>query len=285
MKKEILIVCPICQNKKKIDIPLEIISSSKGLSSISIPKNLVCNHFFQAYVDKNFMVRGYQKIDFELPKDIDQTRIGEDILSESTLSDAETIKWNISPDNTSYIFRGIIFNEPISFLVPDSKESLQRPLEDFLDFIFKETFKPNISILTETIYKKIKKDFKNKTVIGWNKIVNDKRKIMNTKKMEVENKIINNFYRETSKQDAIINLEYEIRKLFLICDRVMALAMEIKEGSEIDIFSLADLIKERFSQELEIQYLEYIIEVIRYYFKKIIPIQEIDRVSKLLSIF
>jgi hypothetical protein len=285
MSKEILIVCPVCQNKKKIDIPGNVISQSKGLSSISIPRNLVCEHFFQAYVDKNFTVRGYQKIDFELPKNIDQVKIGVDILSESILSDAETIKWNISPENLSYIFRGIIFNEPISFIVPDSKESLRRPIEDFLKFIFQETFKPNITILTEKTYKNLKKDFKNKTVIGWNKIISDKRRIMNINKMEVETKIINKFFREISKQEAIINLEYEIRKLFLISDRIMALAMDLEEDSEIDIISLADLLKERFSLDLEIQYLEYVIDVIRYYFKIIVPIQEIDRVSKLLSVF
>ncbi|MFX0073522.1 MAG: hypothetical protein ACFFAO_20795, partial [Candidatus Hermodarchaeota archaeon] len=34
----------------------------------SVPKGLICNHNFQAFIDKNFIVRGYQKIDFELSK-------------------------------------------------------------------------------------------------------------------------------------------------------------------------------------------------------------------------
>ncbi|MFX1307967.1 MAG: hypothetical protein ACFFDG_14260, partial [Promethearchaeota archaeon] len=34
--------------------------------TMSIAKGLVCEHQFQAFVDKNFQVRGYQRVDFEL---------------------------------------------------------------------------------------------------------------------------------------------------------------------------------------------------------------------------
>ena len=37
------------------------------LTTISIPKDTVCKHHFQAFVDKQFRIRGYQKVDFELP--------------------------------------------------------------------------------------------------------------------------------------------------------------------------------------------------------------------------
>jgi hypothetical protein len=40
------------------------------LTTISLPKGLVCDHHFQAFVDKNFVVRGYQKVDFEFAYDI-----------------------------------------------------------------------------------------------------------------------------------------------------------------------------------------------------------------------
>ncbi len=66
LKCEIAIVCPICQASKKLCIPKSIINESKQLSTISIPKKLVCDHHFQVFVDKNFVVRGYQKVDFEI---------------------------------------------------------------------------------------------------------------------------------------------------------------------------------------------------------------------------
>jgi hypothetical protein len=63
--EEILIRCPTCSTNKKLKIPKKVINQSKQLTTISIPQNLCCDHSFQAFVDKNFIVRGYQTVDFE----------------------------------------------------------------------------------------------------------------------------------------------------------------------------------------------------------------------------
>ena len=64
--REIQIICPICKSKKQLNIPESIINHAKLLTTISIQKGMICDHHFQAFVDKNFNVRGYQKIDFEV---------------------------------------------------------------------------------------------------------------------------------------------------------------------------------------------------------------------------
>ena len=61
----ILIVCPKCKTHRNLKVPTKIINQSKQLTTISIPSKLCCEHSFQAFVDKNFIVRGYQKVDFE----------------------------------------------------------------------------------------------------------------------------------------------------------------------------------------------------------------------------
>ncbi|MFX0004880.1 MAG: Rab family GTPase [Candidatus Hermodarchaeota archaeon] len=65
---EILIkfTCPTCKAARELKISTSIISKAKGLSTISIQKDQICEHHFQAFVDKNFKVRGYQKVDFEI---------------------------------------------------------------------------------------------------------------------------------------------------------------------------------------------------------------------------
>ncbi len=65
---DIVVQCPICKGKKNLEIPSQIINQSNQLSTVSIPSGLVCKHTFQAFVDKNFKVRGYQKVDFELSR-------------------------------------------------------------------------------------------------------------------------------------------------------------------------------------------------------------------------
>ncbi|MFX0044048.1 MAG: hypothetical protein ACFE8L_14130 [Candidatus Hodarchaeota archaeon] len=58
-------ICPICKSKKMLKVPKSVINQAKQLTTMSIAKGLVCEHQFQAFVDKNFNVRGYQKVDFE----------------------------------------------------------------------------------------------------------------------------------------------------------------------------------------------------------------------------
>jgi hypothetical protein len=64
--QEVQIICPVCKKNKLINIPEKIINQARQLTTISIQKGLICNHHFQAFIDKNFRIRGYQKIDFEI---------------------------------------------------------------------------------------------------------------------------------------------------------------------------------------------------------------------------
>ncbi len=59
-------ICPNCKAEKEINIPIEVVNNSSQLTTVSIPKRLICEHHFQAFIDKNFKVRGYQKVDFEI---------------------------------------------------------------------------------------------------------------------------------------------------------------------------------------------------------------------------
>ncbi|TFG15168.1 MAG: GTP-binding protein [Promethearchaeota archaeon] len=59
-------ICPICRSEKVLKISKSIINEAKTLTTISIQRNEICEHHFQAFVDKNFNVRGYQKVDFEI---------------------------------------------------------------------------------------------------------------------------------------------------------------------------------------------------------------------------
>ncbi len=66
--RSVNIECPICRKKKKLNIPQKIINQSKQLTTVSVPSGLVCEHNFQSFIDKNFQIRGYQKVDFELSR-------------------------------------------------------------------------------------------------------------------------------------------------------------------------------------------------------------------------
>jgi len=68
MYENIHVVCPTCKATKDLKIPAKIINQAKQLTTVSIPSGTVCEHGFQSFVDKNYSVRGYQKVDFEFYK-------------------------------------------------------------------------------------------------------------------------------------------------------------------------------------------------------------------------
>ncbi len=66
--KNILLRCPECQTQKNLKVPSKIIDQSQNVITISIPTGMICEHHFQAFVDQQASVRGYQVVDFEFPK-------------------------------------------------------------------------------------------------------------------------------------------------------------------------------------------------------------------------
>ena len=65
-------ICPVCKAKKFLDVPKSVIAEAKQLTTMSIARGLVCSHQFQAFVDKNYQVRGYQRVDFEIENNKNQ---------------------------------------------------------------------------------------------------------------------------------------------------------------------------------------------------------------------
>lgn len=66
--ENIVLRCPRCGTQKTIQVPSKVITQSGMVITIGIPVGLICDHSFQAYVDKFSAVRGYQVVDFLIPK-------------------------------------------------------------------------------------------------------------------------------------------------------------------------------------------------------------------------
>jgi hypothetical protein len=63
---KIQVICPICKTKDIVGIPPSRLNKKSNLTTISVHKDLICPHHFQFFIDNNFKVRGYQKVDLEL---------------------------------------------------------------------------------------------------------------------------------------------------------------------------------------------------------------------------
>lgn len=72
-------ICPVCKSSKELKIANSLLNQSGQLTTISIPKHLVCEHHFQALVDSNCVVKGYKRVDFEFTDD--KIKEKEDLLT------------------------------------------------------------------------------------------------------------------------------------------------------------------------------------------------------------
>ncbi|UCC20598.1 MAG: hypothetical protein JSV62_04740 [Promethearchaeota archaeon] len=70
---KILVVCPICKTRDIVGIPPSRLNKNSQLTTISVHKGLICPHHFQFFMDNNFQIRGYQKVDLELNQENSKT--------------------------------------------------------------------------------------------------------------------------------------------------------------------------------------------------------------------
>jgi hypothetical protein len=91
---KIQFICPVCKSEKILDFPKSVITNAKGLTTMSIANGLVCEHQFQAFVDKNCMVRGYQRVDFEFETTKPKEKVSDSNRNEEDLFDNLILEGN-----------------------------------------------------------------------------------------------------------------------------------------------------------------------------------------------
>ncbi len=138
-------ICPICKTKKDLDLPASIVNQASNIATISLPKGLICDHHFQMFVDKNFQVRGYQKVDLEMELKGNDQQQNDKELFENLLLDGNYLEYrpknlqqqeeSAPPRNRKTSMRKTMSNEEIyeefwEFIADDNAE--------FQDFILKD---------------------------------------------------------------------------------------------------------------------------------------------------
>jgi hypothetical protein len=129
------ITCPICKKCKGINIPEFTNPQKSHLLTISIPKGMICEHHFQAFVDKNYNIRGYQKVDIEL-KDRPNYNITGKNIEDRDISKHLTIEGNL----VKFDPKSITFNKGDASEIQDKFEknkvmSLKDIYNEFWEFI------------------------------------------------------------------------------------------------------------------------------------------------------
>ena len=120
ISRYVQVICPVCKARNTVRIPKSIINQASQLTTVSVPKGEICQHHFQLFIDKNFKIRGYQKVDFQLENDKKKKNLIHN-YEENFVNSLNIYKSSVSKDNS-------IKNVPKK---PDNKKETKKFEESF----------------------------------------------------------------------------------------------------------------------------------------------------------
>ena len=273
--------CPICSKWDKIEIADEATKNiTKGLLAINITSGMICEHSFIAYVDKNLTVRDTFIADFKI--ETSETPIVQEV-EELPIPETESIKFdlvklNIQEILMAYVFKAAFLGEKI--LIISEEEFLYAHIIKFFKYIIREFFDIVIITISNEDYKENKKEYKDYIVFKNREIVQDKNKLINPKKLDIEKSIAHKFTSESELVPALIILRNDIQKVYEF-SRTITELIKNRENKPLTSKILIDHIKEKFGEAIQMPFLRLLIDIVKRYFKVEIP--KIDGVTDFLG--
>lgn len=273
-----IIRCPVCGETKSWDYPEPSTSIPSKLSTIFFPKGVICPHGFNAYVDAQGKVRGYQPIDFVVPsfnKEAPQFHIQykkEDKLDEIKF---DLIYMNFTHEFLTYIFRVIFFRKKVIIL--ESDNSLISHLKNFLNYVTEGSFVYESFFFSKDHYEVLKKNFKDYVVLEKGRIIHctpdflSKKKKNLKKQLKIENYLINKFISLKNYKLSLNIFREEVHTIYILADTISKYAQKILDKDKINITEIREVLKVNISSDEYNPYIDYLIQISRKYFGARIP--------------
>jgi hypothetical protein len=265
--KPVKVICPICKKEKSVDIPVFLVNDAQdGMLKVEIPLGACCpEHSFMAFVDKKFVVRGYQNADIEFK--IGEKEKGAKEKKEEGLKDFSVPDMvnTIGPDIFAVILRGILVGIPILFL--DTFDLYERV--DKTVMLLREMESDDLVITGEKISRddlKDKKVRRNNALI----VVPLYRAIMRSPFQEglntrFESDLLNEATQLPDRISQIVFLRKELVKINKIIDEFVKFLKNTEKLYEEDIPSFT---REKFNYKLDAKNIDVIKQIIEFKYDK-----------------
>ena len=267
---KIEIRCPACSKFGFIEISEEALDGvTRGLLAVNIPDGVICEHTFITYIDKNLDVRDYFMTDFkvELPKSTHEEKMKAESVPSENILDVDLIKLNLYPMLLTHILKSIFSRKKV--VIISEFEFLRKHIQNFFEYITKDSFKVDISIVSEEEYNRDKKRYKEFMVFKDSEIIRNVDKIINPKKLKVEKQIVHKFISESDLGYSYIKLKNDVQRAYEICKDIMDLIndyQKLGKKEKLGKNQLINMFTERTTIKLSIPYMDFLLEIIKSYF-------------------
>jgi len=268
---KVKINCPTCEKNGIIEVPDDKMKNSlRGLLAIRIVEGIICSHSFIAYIDKNCDIRDYFVADFnvELPEITPFEKVQASVPKE--ILNFDLIRLNITATLLTYVLKSIFSKQKVVLLL--DQEFLYKHITNFFNFITQDSFKTDISLMTEEYYKSNKKLYKDSMVFKDSKIINNVNHLINSKKLNVEKFIVNKFLTENELEFSYIVLKNEIQKAYDLSKTIVDFINDCKKTNDpINILKIITQLEKTYYIKINTIYLKFLIEIVESYFGAVVP--------------
>lgn len=274
--------CPTCSQRGKIEVSEEEVkNTTKGLYAVNVSENIVCDHSFVVYVDKNLAVRDSFMADFQidLPSSTSKQEIDKDVSIGSESIDVTLLRMNFTASMLAYILKAIIRKKNI--IIISEKDFLHKHLSNFIKYICSESFEVMYEIIHLNDYDN--KDHGNHIVIQGNEVMKDDDNIFSSKQIKVERTIIQTFLNEIDPIAGMIFLKNELKRIYQLSETILDMIKNLKKNEKIYSKNIINDIVNLHGVKLQVPYLDYLFEVVKYYFE--IEIPKSSNISNFLGTF
>ncbi|TFG01090.1 MAG: hypothetical protein EU541_00430 [Promethearchaeota archaeon] len=264
---KVQINCPLCNKYGKVELKkVDILKkSSSGLAAINIKENIICEHSFVAYIDKNLNIRDSFVCDFK----IELPEIKQDYVKTSEANKkvddikVDLIVLNIKALEIVYILNGILMKKKILFI--HDNDVIYNPLYNMIEFIFHDNFHYDFSILNQYEYRKDKKSYKKHEVIYMDNILKNKKKDMKKRRIKIESAIVKKFLFEEDPSYGLLLFRNEINKAFRMSNEIINILQNNNGNQKLSKKKLVDILSEKFEINIQSEYLEFLLEIVKNY--------------------
>ena len=220
-EKNVKLRCPICKKLGYIKIVGNSQVKSNGLITVNVSKDLICEHTFIAYIDGNLVARDCVVADFCVDSnDISPNQEIKKVEEEQeNLIDASIIKYNIPLPTLAYILKAVFYKKKIALVLEETY--LYDKILNFFTFITQDNFKIDISIMSKDDYTPYINLIDDYIVLDRISIIRDKNKILNSKNLLKEKKIIAKFIDERDSIMSAIILKNELNKIYSYVTKIV----------------------------------------------------------------
>ncbi|MEX2682725.1 MAG: hypothetical protein Q6373_014075 [Candidatus Sigynarchaeota archaeon] len=266
--KPIKVICPTCRKEKSIEIPVFLVNESQdGVLKVQIPQGACCpEHSFMAFVDKKFVVRGYQNADIEFKVGPPREKVAADKKGEGLKDFSVPDMVNtIGPDIFAILLRAILVGIPILFL--DTFDLYERV--DKTVMLLRDMESDDLVITGEKISRD---DLKDRKVRRHNAliVVPLYKAIMRSPFQEglntrFESDLLNEATQLPDRTSQIVFLRKELVKISKIIDEFVKLLKNVEKLYEEDIPAYT---RDKFNYKLDPKNIDVIKQIIEFKFDK-----------------